>query len=126
MNRRTFLAGTGAVLLAAPLAAEAQSAGKVPRVGYLSVFSPSNPYPPSEAFWQGLHDLGWIEYTGADRARHSVRCFTCRLHSRAVSPNAAEIDEVAWFAWDRFPHETLHGTPMISAAARRSPAYSDN
>ena len=72
------------------------------------------------------HDLGWIEYTGADRARHSVRCFTCRLHSRAVSPNAAEIDEVAWFAWDRFPHETLHGTPMISAAARRSPAYSDN
>jgi hypothetical protein len=31
MNRRTFLAGTGAVLLAAPLAAEAQQAGKVLR-----------------------------------------------------------------------------------------------
>ena len=61
MKRRVFLAGTGAVLLTAPLAAEAQQAGKVPRVGYLSVFSPSNPYPPSEAFWQGLHDLGWIE-----------------------------------------------------------------
>ncbi len=29
MDRRTFLAGTGAVLLAAPLAAEAQQAGKV-------------------------------------------------------------------------------------------------
>jgi putative tryptophan/tyrosine transport system substrate-binding protein len=61
MDRRTFLAGTGAVLLAAPLAAEAQQARKVPRVGYLSVFSSSNPYPPSEAFWQGLHDLGWVE-----------------------------------------------------------------
>jgi ABC-type uncharacterized transport system substrate-binding protein len=59
--RRTFLAGTGAVLLAAPFAVEAQQTGKVPRVGYLSVFSSSNPYPPSEAFWQGLHDLGWVE-----------------------------------------------------------------
>jgi hypothetical protein len=35
MERRTFLAGTGAVLLAAPLAAEAQQAGKVARIGYL-------------------------------------------------------------------------------------------
>jgi putative ABC transport system substrate-binding protein len=61
MDRRAFLAGTGAVLLATPLAAEAQQARKVPRVGYLSVFSSSNPYPPSEAFWQGLHDLGWVE-----------------------------------------------------------------
>ena len=33
MDRRTFLAGTGAVLLAAPLAAEAQQAGKVYRKG---------------------------------------------------------------------------------------------
>ena len=61
MDRRTFLAGTGAVLLAAPRVSEAQPSGKVPRVGYLSVFSSSNPYPPSEAFWQGLHDLGWVE-----------------------------------------------------------------
>ena len=30
--RRTFLAGTGAVLLAAPLAAEAQQAARVPRI----------------------------------------------------------------------------------------------
>ena len=30
-----FLAGTGAVLLATPLASEAQSAGKVYRIGYL-------------------------------------------------------------------------------------------
>jgi putative ABC transport system substrate-binding protein len=36
MDRRTFLAGTGAVLLAAPLVAGAQQAPKVPRVGSLS------------------------------------------------------------------------------------------
>jgi len=36
MDRRTFLAGTGAVLLAAPLAAEAQQAAKVARIGFLA------------------------------------------------------------------------------------------
>ena len=35
MDRRTFLAGTGAVLLAAPLAAEGQQAGKVWRIGLM-------------------------------------------------------------------------------------------
>jgi hypothetical protein len=35
IDRRTFLAGTGAVLLAAPLAAEAQQARKVPHIGVL-------------------------------------------------------------------------------------------
>ncbi|MDO8476381.1 MAG: twin-arginine translocation signal domain-containing protein [Candidatus Rokubacteria bacterium] len=34
IDRRTFLAGTGAVLLAAPLGAEVQQAGKVWRIGY--------------------------------------------------------------------------------------------
>jgi hypothetical protein len=34
MNRRAFVTGLGAVL-AAPLAAEAQQAGKVYRIGYL-------------------------------------------------------------------------------------------
>jgi len=37
IERRTFLAGTGAVLLAAPLAAETQSAGKVYRIGTISI-----------------------------------------------------------------------------------------
>jgi hypothetical protein len=36
VDRRTFLAGTGAIL-AAPLAAEAQQAGKVVRIGYLTI-----------------------------------------------------------------------------------------
>jgi hypothetical protein len=35
MDRRTFLTGTGAVLLATPLVAEAQQAGKVYRIGVL-------------------------------------------------------------------------------------------
>ena len=58
IDRRTFLAGTGAVLLPAPLAAEAQQAAKVARIGYLTVdVAPDR----SEAFRQGLRDLGYAE-----------------------------------------------------------------
>ena len=46
-------------LLAVPLAAEAQSAGKVPRLGYLGAGAASDTL--SDAFRQGLRELGWIE-----------------------------------------------------------------
>ena len=53
----TFLA---LALLAAPLTAETQAAGKVPRIGYLSTGSATwNPF--AEAFRQGLREAGWIE-----------------------------------------------------------------
>ena len=48
-------------LLAAPLAADAQQAGKVPRIGYLRVTSPSDRPPLLDAFRQRLRELGWIE-----------------------------------------------------------------
>src|SRR5260370_22043588 len=60
MDRRTFLAGTGAVLLAAPLAAEAQQAAKVPRIGFLALSRAANPHV-HEVFRQGLRDLGYVE-----------------------------------------------------------------
>ena len=47
-------------LLSAPVA-EAQRAAKVPRLGYLTLLAASQSFPPREAFWQGLRDLGWIE-----------------------------------------------------------------
>ena len=50
----------GAVLLVAPLAAQAQQAGKVPRIGFLFYGAPG-PSPELEAFRQGLRDLGYIE-----------------------------------------------------------------
>ncbi len=48
-------------LLAAPLAAEAQPAGKVPRVAYLSASSAASATWGVEAFRQGLRELGYIE-----------------------------------------------------------------
>jgi len=61
IDRRTFLAGCGAVLLAAPLAAEAQQAGKVPRIGFLGTRTLSDTSPYLDAFRQGLRELGWVE-----------------------------------------------------------------
>src|SRR5438046_10003374 len=63
MERRTFLATLVGGLLAAPLAAEAQPREKLPRVGYLSPGSPSDPMRRRrfEAFRQGLRELGYVE-----------------------------------------------------------------
>jgi ABC-type uncharacterized transport system substrate-binding protein len=46
-------------LLAAPIAADAQPAGKIPRIGILRQGSP--PDPLVEAFRQGLRELGYVE-----------------------------------------------------------------
>jgi putative tryptophan/tyrosine transport system substrate-binding protein len=73
VNRRAFVTGLGAAL-AAPLAAEAQSArssegragGKLPRVGYLGSGRPSDRVSPLfsylfDAFAAGLRELGYVE-----------------------------------------------------------------
>jgi putative tryptophan/tyrosine transport system substrate-binding protein len=57
MDRRAFLAGTGAVLLAAPLAAEAQQDPKVRRIAVVRTTLPAL----VEARKEGLRRLGWIE-----------------------------------------------------------------
>jgi len=58
IDRRAFLGILG--LLAPPLAAEAQPAGKVARIGILSP-SMAGPSPLLAAFREGLRDLGYVE-----------------------------------------------------------------
>ena len=59
--RRIGLAAMLALsLFAAPVAAEAQPAPKVPRIGYLVVNLAVSPHQ-DEAFRQGLRDLGYVE-----------------------------------------------------------------
>jgi putative ABC transport system substrate-binding protein len=60
MDRRTFLGSLAGGLLVLPLVAQAQPAGKVPRIGFL--FSgASGPAREVDTFRQGLRDLGYIE-----------------------------------------------------------------
>ena len=61
IDRRAFLAGSGAVLLAAPLAAEAQPAGKVYCIGVLEPTSMALNAANLDAFRQGLRELGYVE-----------------------------------------------------------------
>jgi putative ABC transport system substrate-binding protein len=60
MGRRTFLGTLGLSVLALPLAAEAQPAAKIARIGWLAVNLVPNLHL-SEAFRQGLRDLGYVE-----------------------------------------------------------------
>jgi putative tryptophan/tyrosine transport system substrate-binding protein len=58
MNRRTFISGVAVILVMVPLAADAQPATRIPRIGFL--VNTSGPTDPDRAFMQGLTDLGYI------------------------------------------------------------------
>ena len=57
MDRRTFLGALG--LLAAPVAADAQRAGRLPQVGVLRTGSPPDAFV--DVFRMALRDLGYVE-----------------------------------------------------------------
>jgi putative ABC transport system substrate-binding protein len=66
IDRRTFLAGTGAVLLAAPFAAEAQKSEKMVRVGILNIGPAPSPQELTQSvstnqFWLSMRQLGWVD-----------------------------------------------------------------
>jgi putative tryptophan/tyrosine transport system substrate-binding protein len=58
MNRRTFISSVAVILVMVPLAADAQPATRIPRIGFL--VNTSGPTDPDRAFMQGLTDLGYI------------------------------------------------------------------
>jgi putative tryptophan/tyrosine transport system substrate-binding protein len=62
VNRRAFVTGLGAVL-AAPVAAHAQQAGRLYRIGVLGNVPITEPYGASlwGAFIQGLRELGYVD-----------------------------------------------------------------
>jgi putative tryptophan/tyrosine transport system substrate-binding protein len=62
MKRRIFLGVIAGGFLAAPLAAEAQSAGKTARVGWLALGPNAGPAAVFfDAFREGLRERGWID-----------------------------------------------------------------
>ena len=61
MDRRVFLGSLAGGLLSAPLATEAQQAGKVHRIGFLGSTSPKSHGAFVDAFRDGLRERGYVE-----------------------------------------------------------------
>ena len=93
IDRRTFLAGTGAALLAAPLAAGAQQATKVARIGYVATNLEAN-LPGREAFRQGLRDLGYVEGRNVVIEYRSAAGKLERLPALAAEVVALKVDVI--------------------------------
>ncbi len=60
ITRRVFVGPLTGGFLAAPLAAEAQQAARIARIGWLGNNPAANPHL-QETFRQGLRDLGYVE-----------------------------------------------------------------
>ncbi len=87
MDRRGFLSAVAGGLLAASLAAEAQQAGRVPRIGLLLLFgTPGQPNPLVDAFRGGLRDLGYVE--GRNLA---IEYRWAEGHNQRLTDQAAEL-----------------------------------
>ena len=85
MNRRAFLGTLAGGLLAAPLTAEAQQAGKVYRIGVVG--SGVNPRSVSffQAFEERLRELGWLD------GKNLTIDFQLPKGSRGISAIAADL-----------------------------------
>src|SRR5215468_797249 len=96
------------LLLAAPLAAEAQQAGKVYRVGYLSAGSHETQDPVVQALLRGLVGRGWIEGQNlmlerrwAEGRNERLPALAAELVQRNVDVIVAVADAAALAAKDR-------------------------
>ena len=109
MNRRTFLGTLTGGFLAAPLAAEAQQAGKVWRIGVLAGSPPTTPEAarPWEALMLRLRELGYVEGQNLVVERRWAEGRADRYHELAAEIVALKPDVIiAAF------------TPSVSAAKR--------
>jgi hypothetical protein len=66
IDRRAFLAGTGAILLAAPPIGEAQKSQKIAHVGVLGVGPTPSPEELAKSMstnplWISMRQLGWVD-----------------------------------------------------------------
>ena len=77
----------------ARLAAEAQQAAKVPRIGWLAVNLAANPHL-REAFLQGLRDLGYIEGLNVVIEDRSAEGKSERVPTLAAELVALKVDVI--------------------------------
>jgi ABC-type uncharacterized transport system substrate-binding protein len=101
VDRRTFIFGATLGFLAAPLAAEAQRAGKVVTIGILAI----EPFPPIDSFRQRLQELGYIEGKNVSFESRYAEGRNQRFRELAEELVATRVDVI--LTW---------GTPALLAA----------
>ena len=104
-TRREFIGTLAGGLLASPLAAEAQQAAKIARIGYLAGNLAANPYL-REAFLQGLRELGYVEGRNVLIEYRDAEGKVERLPALAAELVALKVDVIV----------TGGGTPTALAA----------
>jgi putative ABC transport system substrate-binding protein len=109
MDRRAFLGTLAGSLLVAPLAAEAQSTGKIARIGYLSFNLATSPHL-REAFRQGLRDLGYVEGRNLVIEYRSAEGKRERLPALAAELVALKVDVIV----------TEAGNTVVPLAAKQA------
>src|SRR5262249_57156035 len=108
MKRRGFISLLGGAAVW-PLIARAQQARKVARIGYLSIRSPIS---VDDAFFQGLHELGWIEGQNIVIERRFSAGNVDRLKDFAAELVQLNVDLVAAGA-SQATHAIKDATPSI-------------
>jgi putative ABC transport system substrate-binding protein len=120
IDRRRFLAGTGAVLLAGPLAAETQQAGKVYRIAVISSGTP--PPPPAgqgPILFERMRELGWLY--GRDYVAEQ-RTFGDRIEripdlAAELIRTGVDVFVVEGGTDARFVRQTTHMIPIVTLRA---------
>ena len=120
MQRREFITLVGGAAVAWPLGALGQQPGKLPLIGVLVSASP--PHPFADAFWRGLHALGYSEgqnikvefrYTErrSDRAEEFAEEFV-RVGVNVIVAHYAIGTAAAMAATRTIPIVMVHGAPL--------------
>ena len=94
MKRREFITFLGSAAAAWSVAARAQQAGKVWRIGSLSPASSSGLSDNLKAFMQGLNDLGYIDGKNVRFERRSADGNLDRLPALATELVRADVDVI--------------------------------
>src|SRR5262245_18925200 len=108
MDRRAFIGALAGGVIVAPLAAQAQQAGKLYRIGLLSGGSPERNTPQIEAFLKSLHDMGWVDGQNVIIEWRSAEASTDRLAALATELVQLKVDVIV----------TVASTPATVAAKR--------
>src|SRR5215813_6431330 len=110
MDRRTFIRACAGSLVMAGTVAEAQSAAKAYRVGYLTYGTPEVVAPLVRALTDGLRELGYVEGRNIIVERHYGDGTLDSLPGLAADVVRSRVDVI------------VTGTNPIAAAAKRATA----